>query len=375
MKKKLILGITSGGSSRLLDGQAKYFKDLGYEVYLVSQDHFKETIFCDKEGIQHLPIKDIVADIHPIKDVKALLQIIQHFRRVKPDIVNLGTPKMGLLGMVAAYLIRVKTRIYTCRGLRFETESGIKRKILMLMENLTVRLAHRVIYVSPSLKDTAMKLGVGIQKKSFVIQKGSSNGVDVSYFKRDLINLSERQALLSFYGLEGCLVIGAVGRVTRDKGSYELVEVFEKLSNKYKNLRLIFMGHIKCEPDFEARFRKNKKIIHIPFQNNVPLYMSLFDVLVHPSWREGFPNVPIQAAAMEIPVIISDATGCIDAVSNGYNGLKFQMRNKTQLESCIETYIKNENKIREFHGRNGCKWAQEFNQKVIWEGINKIYNL
>jgi len=118
MNKKLILGVTVGGSSRLLDGQAKYFRELGYEVYLISQDHFKEPIFCEKEGIMHLPI-DIVAEINLLKDLKSLVQIIGHFRKIKPDIVNLGTPKMALLGIIAAKLLGVNKRIYTCRGLRF----------------------------------------------------------------------------------------------------------------------------------------------------------------------------------------------------------------------------------------------------------------
>ena len=96
-KRKLILGVTVGGSSRLLDGQAKYFKQLGYEVYLISQNHFKEPIFCQKEGIEHLPVQ-IVSDINPLKDVISLIQIIKHFRAIQPDIVNVGTPKVGLLG-------------------------------------------------------------------------------------------------------------------------------------------------------------------------------------------------------------------------------------------------------------------------------------
>src|SRR5690606_32444207 len=111
-------------------------------------------IFCEKEGITHLPV-DIVADIHPLKDIKSLFQIIKIFRKIKPDIVNVGTPKMALLGLIAAKLLGIKQRIYTCRGLRFETEKGLKRFILLMMERLSVALAHKVIYVSPSLQIAA----------------------------------------------------------------------------------------------------------------------------------------------------------------------------------------------------------------------------
>jgi glycosyltransferase involved in cell wall biosynthesis len=374
MNKKLILGVTLGGSSRLLDGQAKYFKELGYEVFLISQDHFKEPIFCNKEGIQHLPVKDIVADIHPIKDIKALVQIIRHFRSVKPDIVNVGTPKMGLLGMMAAKLLGIQKRIYTCRGLRYETETGMKRKILMAMEKLTVSLARQVIYVSPSMYQNALKDGVADANKAVIIPPGSSNGVNIDAFNQSKINLVDKKALIEKYQLEDKLVIGFVGRVTLHKGAYELVEAFEKLSQDIPNLRLILMGHIKCDEAFEKRFRAHPGIIHIPFQDDVPLYMSLFDIFVLPSWREGFPNVPIQAAAMGIPVIVSDATGCIDSVQHGVNGSVFRVKDSMALYETLNKYIQDP-ELREIHGQNGITWAQNFESEKIWNGIQKVYEL
>lgn len=370
--KRLVLGVTLGGSSRLLDGQAEYFKNLGYDVYLISQDHYKETKFCEKEGIKHLPV-DIVADINPLKDIKALFQIIKQFKRIRPDIVNVGTPKMGLLGMMAAYILGVNKRIYTCRGLRFETEAGFLRWILMRMERLTVAMSHKVIYVSPSLRDTALKNGVADKKKATVIGRGSSNGVDISSFSRAQINPAKRKALLDKYDLRGKLVIGFVGRVTLHKGAYELVEAFEELYKTHTSICLILMGHIKCEADFEERFRAHPGIIHIPFQDDVSLYMSLFDIFVLPSWREGFPNVPIQAAAMGIPVIVSDATGCVDSVSKNENGLVFKMKDTTDLRSKMYEYIRNQS-LRESHGEAGIKWARKFYRRTIWDGIAHIYS-
>lgn len=372
MKKKLILGVTVGGSSRLLDGQAKHFKELGYEVYLISQDHFKEPIFCQKEGITHLPVKSIVADIHPIRDLKALYQIIKLFRSVKPDIVNIGTPKMGLLGMLAAYYLGIKKRIYTCRGLRFETEKGIKKQILMTMERLTVRMAYRVIYVSPSLYQAALKAGVAISIKSIVVPPGSSNGVNIQFFHKNKISNEERNKLFEQYNLYEKLVIGFVGRVSLHKGVYELLDAFEKLYAENNRLCLIMMGHIKCDYLFEQRFRAHPGVIHIQFQDDVPLYMSLFDIFVLPSWREGFPNVPIQAAAMGLPVVVSNATGCIDSVQDGVNGTIYQVKDSKALYKALKKYINN-TELRWEHGTNGLDWAKQFSQEIIWGGINKVY--
>ncbi|HMN33650.1 MAG TPA: glycosyltransferase family 4 protein [Chitinophagaceae bacterium] len=370
-KKKLILGVTIGGSSRLLDGQAKYFRELGYEVFLISQDHYKERIFCEKEGITHLPV-DIVADISPWKDLKSLLQIIRHFKKIKPDIVNVGSPKMGLLGSMAAWIIGTKKRIYTCRGLRFETEKGFKRMLLMALERLTVKMVHHVIYVSPSLREAAKNYKVLDPNKSVLIGNGSSNGVDIKAFDRTKIDTKARVVLIEQFHLNNTLVIGFVGRITPEKGVYELVEAFESLYLKYPLLRLIMMGHIKCNPVFEQRFRAHEGIIHIPFQDDVPLYMSLFDIFVLPSWREGFPNVPIQAAAMGLPVVVSDATGCIDAVQDQVNGIVFQKRNTESLKQALLKYIESES-LRKAHGKAGVNFAKQFSQQEIWQGINKIY--
>lgn len=370
-KQKLILGVTLGGSSRLLDGQAAYFRKLGYDVYLVSQNHYKEKLFCKRENISHLPV-DIDSEINPLKDLKSLFQIFLHFKKVKPDIVNVGTPKMGLLGIIAAKLAGVKKKIYTCRGFRFETEKGIKRKILVWSEKISAQLADEVIFVSPSLKIKAQYLNIVDTNQGVLIGNGSSNGVDLEFFNSGKINENRKSELIEKYDLKNKVVIGFVGRVSKHKGAMELVSAFQQLQEKRTDIKLILMGHIDCSKEFENEFRSNKEIIHIPFQDNVPLYMSLFDMLVLPSWREGFPNVPIQAAAMGIPVIVSDATGCVDVIENEVNGFIFKCQNVNSLRNTMETYVEDKN-LRIEHGKAGLKWAANFKPEQIWDGINYVY--
>ncbi len=370
--KKLILGVTIGGSSRLLDNQAAYFRSLGYDVYLMSQKHHKEELFCKREGITHLPLT-IDSEINPIKDIFTIIQIIRHFRAVRPDIINVGTPKVGLLGMIVGSLMGVKKRIYTCRGLRFETETGIKRKILILMEKWTMQMAHKVIYVSPSLLKAASSYGIADMKKAIVIGFGSSNGVNITDFDRAKIDSQKVAALKHQYDLEDKKVIGFVGRITEHKGSFELVQAFENIYQKHPDTRLILMGHIKTDPVFEARFKNHPGIVAIPFNDDVPLHMALFDIFVLPSWREGFPNVTIQAAAMGIPVVVSDATGCVDSVNNNVNGGIFPMKDSDALEIILLRYVEDKN-LRKKHGEQGIEWAQHFKNEFIWQGINNVYN-
>ena len=371
--KKLILGVTVGGSSRLLDGQPQYFKSLGYNVYLTSQAHIKEDVFCEKESISHLPV-DIDKEINPTKDLKTLYQLIAYFRKVKPDVVNMGTPKMGLLGILAAKIVGVKKRVYTCRGHRYETEKGAKRKILMMVEKLTCSCATDVIYVSKSLYTIALKDNLAFPKKSHLIGEGSSNGIDLKTFNANKIDLSAKKTLLTKYNLENKIVIGFVGRVSLHKGVFELVDAFENIYKKYSNSRLILMGHIDCDKNFKLRFSSHPGIIHVPFQNDVPLYMSLFDIFVLPSWREGFPNVPIQAAAMGLPVIVSKVTGCVDSIDEGVNGVLFPCKDSLALQAALERYIDDPSLV-EKHGYQGTIWATNFSQKKIWDGINEIYKI
>lgn len=355
----------------MIDGQARYFRGLGYEVYLISQKHYKEQNFCQREGITHLPV-DVDKTMNPLKDFKALFQIINHFKRVKPDIVNVGTPKMGLLGIMAAWLAGVKTRIYTCRGLRFETEVGFTRWLLKATEKITVKLASKVIYVSPSLLTAAQSQRTYDDSKSVTLGNGSSNGVDIGFYNRSNIVQAERKSLIEKYGLEGRFIIGFVGRVSKEKGAYELVGAFEEINSNFPETRLIMMGHIMCEANLERRLCTNPSIIHIPFQDNVPLYMSIFDVLVLPSWREGFPNVPIQAAAMGIPVIVSDATGCIDSINQDVNGKMIEVKNVPDLRESILFYLKNR-AIRQTHGLAGIEWAKQFRNELVWDKLHALY--
>ena len=372
MSKRLILGVTIGGSSRLLDGQARYFRELGYDVYLISQNHEKEYDFCLKESITHLPV-NISNQINPAKDLVALYQIVRHFNRIKPDIINVGTPKMGFLGILAGWLTGIKTRIYTCRGLRYETEAGLTKWILRSTERITVTLASGVIYVSPSLLSSAIRNKTSLVSKSVVLGNGSSNGVDLSVFNRRSINDDDRKKLKQKLGLEGKFIIGFVGRISKHKGVREIVQVFEQINPDHPETHLLMMGHTNHEKDLEARIDANHNIIRIPFQDNVPLYMSLFDILVLPSWREGFPNVSIQAAAMGLPVIASNATGCIDSVNNGINGIVFEKHNVDELKDAIIFYLKNP-EIKQKHGQAGIEWAKQFRNDLIWNKLHELYS-
>lgn len=377
MNKKLILGITAPGSVILIAGQMAYFKKLGYETYLMAPNHERVVAYCQQEGCIHLPV-DFEREISPLKDVKALLQVYKHIKKVKPDVVNFGTPKVSLLGMIAAKMVGVKRRIYTCRGFRFEHEKGLKRTVLVTMEKLTASSAHQVICISNSVRTLGIDNGIFSAEKSLVILKGSSNGIDLERFDSNKIIASEKEALQKELGLNDTnFIYGFVGRLIDRKGIKELYEAFSNLYSNNDSLRLLIVGPAELsqisDKSLLEKMNNHPGILVVGTQLNVPLYLSVMDVFCLPAWWEGFGNVSVQAAAMGLPVIATDVTGSKDAVSDGFNGILIPAKSVEAL-SQVMTKLYQDATLRNTLGQNGIAWAKNFDSHKMWDGINLIYN-
>ena len=377
-KKKLVVGITAEGSVNLLLGQLAYFKSLGYKTYLLAPYSERSAKFCQDEGCEHL-IVNIEREISLWKDIKTLWQIFWIFKKVKPDIVNLGTPKVSLLGMIAAALLRVPKRIYTCRGFRFEHEIGVKRKVLIVMEKLTSLFAHKVICISRSLRDFAIKEKIFKKNKTLVIHNGSSNGIDLSLFNpNEEIYHKVKRELQKQFDLKNKIVFGFLGRIVDDKGINELFEVFCELYEENNQVKLFLVG------PFETSQISNKNLINqinqhpgiINYgrvkQEEVPGFMLTMDIFVLPSHREGFGNVYIQAAAIGIPCIGYNIVGVKDSVSDGFNGILVPIKNKLKLKEAMIKLMKDK-EMRSIYGAKGIEWAKNFNREIIWQELHKIY--
>ena len=378
MNKKLIVGITAPGSVILIAGQLRYFKDLGYQTYLMAPNHERVVDYCRNEGCVHLPV-DLEREISLLKDLKALYQVIRHLRKVKPDVVNFGTPKVSLLGMIAAKLLGVKNRIYTCRGFRFEHETGMKKAILVGMEKITARFAHKIICISNSVRELGLDNGIFSAAQSLVIHKGSSNGIDLERFNPNQINAADSADLRKQLGYDGShFVFGFVGRLIDRKGIKELYEAFANLYRDNDKLKLLIVGPVEesqiSDLSLISNMQQHPGILLVGTQSNVPLYLSVMDVFCLPAWWEGFGNVSVQAAAMGLPVIATDVTGSKDAVSKDYNGLLVMPKSVSALQNAMHLLYQNEEKRQEL-GRNGVVWATNFDSKMIWNEMDALYKL
>lgn len=374
--KKLVVGITAPGSVILIAGQLRYFKTLGYDTYLMAPNHQRVIDYCQQEGCTHLPV-DLEREISPVKDLKALFQVLKHLRNVKPDVVNFGTPKVSLLGMIAAKILGVKNRIYTCRGFRFEHETGTKKTILVIMEKITARFAHQVICISHSVRDLGIAHSIFSKEKSLVIHKGSSNGIDLERFSPSQVTTIETTDLKKELGLDDThFVYGFVGRLIDRKGIKELYDAFCNLYNHQNTFRLLIVGPIEqsqiSDLSLIEKMNQHSGILLVGTQKNVPLYLSVMDVFCLPAWWEGFGNVSVQAAAMGLPVIATDVTGSKDAVSKDFNGLLIPAKSTVALQQAMYLLYENAEKRKEL-GENGIIWAQNFASKTIWDGMNQLY--
>lgn len=349
---------------------------MGYECYLIAPDDERTRDYCQEEGAILLPVA-IHREISIFNDLKSLWAIIKHFYRIQPDIVNVGTPKMGLLGSLAGKMTGVKTRIYTCRGYRFEHEKGALRKILIAMEKLTSWAAHRVICISSSVQELGVQYAIFSGEKSKVINKGSSNGIELDQFSANQVPKAASASLRAALGINDTdFVYGFVGRLIDRKGIQELYDAFERISLVLPNIKLVVVGPVEksqiSDLTILEKLEEHSNILMVGKQADVPLYLSLMDVFVLPAWWEGFGNVLVQAAAMGVPVISTTGTGSRDAVNDNYNGILVPPKDTEALEKAMRNLYENES-LRVQLGENGVAWSKHFKNTTIWEGMRELY--
>ena len=318
MKKLIRITTVPISLEKLLENQLRFMKDY-YDITAISSDKNRLNQFGLDQGINTYHI-NLTRKITPIKDTKAVIKLYKFLKKEKPFIVHTHTPKAGIVGMLASYLAKVPNRLHTVAGLPLLEAKGFKRKVLNIVEKLTYRCATKVYPNSFGLKDIIIEKKFVRKGKLKVIANGSSNGIDTSYFDPELFSWEERQILKSNLNIQkGDFVFIFVGRIVGDKGINELITAFDQLSNEKKKVKLLLVGPLEEELDPLKRptkeiIKMNKQIISVGFQKDVRPYFAISDVLVFPSYREGFPNVVLQAGAMNSPSIVSDINGCNEII-------------------------------------------------------------
>jgi glycosyltransferase involved in cell wall biosynthesis len=379
MIKKKLIRITTVPISldKLIEGQMAFMKK-SYDVVAISSSGEVLSRVAKKEGVRVIAV-EMSRKTTPIKDIIAVLKLYTYLKKEKPQIVHTHTPKAGIVGMLASYLANVPNRLHTVAGLPLLESKGFKRKVLNFVEKLTYACATKVYPNSFGLKAIIIEAQFCKVSKLKVLANGSSNGIDTSSFNPANFSKEQNKILREELALaEEDVVFIFVGRLVRDKGINELVAAFEKLSTENKKVKLLLVGPFEEELDpLEAQtngiINENEKIISVGFQNDVRPYFAIADALVFPSYREGFPNVVLQAGAMGLPSIVSDINGCNEIIKEEENGLIISVKNAEAIYKAMKRLIENpalKNKLQN-NARNMI--TEVYEQKVVWNALLKEY--
>ncbi len=362
----------------LLAGQMRYMKDNGFDVIMVSADGEGREDLEGKEGCTHYIIP-MTRKITPFADLQSLWRLYRFFKKERPDIVHSHTPKAGLLSMLAARWAGVRVRVHTIAGLRFMTSRGITRKLLIAMEKLTARSANHVWPNSLSLMKHISENKLVSSKKLEVIGKGSSNGINLERFSASALQQDKLQKIKELVQYDEKLTYFlCIGRIVKDKGIEELLKAFTRIYENNKQVRLILVGSFEDELDpvsIETRkeLQTHPAIILTGWRDDIEYFMQFSFALVHPSHREGFPNVLLQAGAMLCPVICSRIEGNIDVVEHEKTGLIFEARNEEELDLQMGRALADPQVLRQYTRERRLKIEQHFDQRVLHAAILSRY--
>lgn len=374
--RKLVHITTVPISLAFLRGQVGFMKGNGFDVAVISSPGEALDAFRDEQAVDAWAV-EMPRQITPLRDLIALARLVQVLRRHAPTIVHAHTPKGGLLGMLAAALAGAPVRIYHMRGLPMMTARGWRRRLLRWTEKVACQSAHEVLCVSESLRELAIAEHLCAPAKIKVLAHGSGNGVDCTVRFNPANHADARAATRRRLGIApDAIVIGFVGRLVRDKGLIELFDAWDVLAAEFANLQLLMIGPLEerdaLPPHIVARLREPRVHWTGLDWNTPPLYAAM-DVVALPTYREGFPNVPLEAAAMQLPTVATRIPGCVDAIQDGVTGTLVPVQDADALGAALRRYIVDPT-LRRDHGIAGRAWVCErFGQTRLWEELRAEY--
>ena len=379
MKHKLFrIAAVPGSMVTLLKGQLRFLNQY-YNVAGVATNDYKLPLLAKQEGVRTFPVK-IERNIRPWADLVALFQLYRLFRKEKPFMVHSITPKAGLLSMMAAYLAGVPRRIHTFTGLIFPTSSGFRKWMLLKFDQLICLFATHVYPEGKGVRNDLINYGV-TKKPLRIIGNGNVNGVDLQHFNPDGYDKEQEISFRKDHGLgSDDFIFMSIGRLVNDKGIRELVSAFSKLESSQQNIKLILVGHVDSEVDQLPKetwdeINSNSHISFVGIIEDVRPYLAFADVLVFPSYREGFPNVVLESGAMGLPAIVSDINGCNEIITHGHNGLIIPPRDENALYDAMSVLLENKVLLEELALNSRPVIVEKFDRNFVWECLIKEYRL
>jgi Glycosyltransferase len=366
---------------KLLEGQLRFMSENGLRILGVSSKGKELEEVSKEEGVVVYEL-NMTRMITPLKDLKSLWEFFKLCKKEKPTIVHSHTPKAGIIGMLGAKMAGVPIRIHTVAGLPLMEAQGGKRKVLDLVEKLTYWASTKVYPNSKGLYEFILKNKYTSSRKLKVIANGSSNGINTKYFSISQVSQEKVNSLKIQLGIQlEDFVFIFVGRLVSDKGLNELVESFKSLCAELCNsqkIKLILVGSFESDLDplnevTLKEIENNPNIITVGFQKDVRPYFAISHALVFPSYREGFPNVVMQAGAMDLPAIVSDINGCNEIIEEDKNGVIIPVKNVEAITSAMRKMVTNIEFYSHLKLHTRMMITERYEQQVVWEALLTEY--
>ncbi len=368
-KLRLCVMATIGKSIQVLyAGRLEYFIEQGFDITVVcASSDLDDAIRARGVRLITMPLTRAIT---PLSDIRAVLLLYRFLRKERFDVVEVSTPKAALVGSVAAWLARSRRLVHLLQGLAYEGKTGVQGAMLRAATSIPCRLAPTTIAVSNSLREQVIADGIGAPESTQVLGPGTVNGLDFTRFSPE--KCAQRETIRTRFRIaQDALVFGFVGRMTRDKGIDELTRAFEAVHREFSHTLLLIVG------DYEERDRpaaesiafvsSHRAVRHVGWQDDVVPFMAAMDVFVLPTHREGLGVVLLEAAALGIPSVTTNATGARDAVIDGTTGLRVPVGDVPALTAAMKQLVCDA-ALRETMGRAGREWVcKNFNQKEVWQ--------
>lgn len=379
MKKKVIrISTVPVSLAVLLKGQLNYLNQY-YQIVGASSGGEALDIVQEQENISVKAI-EIKRQIDIKMDIVSLWNLYRFLKKEKPLIVHSITPKAGLLSMVAAKLAGIPIRVHTFTGLIFPYRRGILQKVLILMDRILCLCATNIYPEGVGVMNDLISYKI-TSKPLKVLANGNVNGIDTDYFNPSLFDSVQNLKLMQKMKIkEGNFIFIFVGRLVSEKGLNELVEVFDEISRENLHTKLLLIGPIESDsdplkPETIRIMDENPQIILTGLEPDIRPFLAVSDALVFPSYREGFPNVVIQAGAMGLPSIVTDISGSNEIIINEKNGSIIPVKDTQALKEKMKLYIADEKLVSRLSANSRPMIKSRYEQKVVWDALLNEYKL
>ena len=350
----------------------------GHEVIALSSPDPALATLGEREGVRTIGVA-MRRDISPLSDLLSLFRLVRVLRHERPDMLHSMTPKAGLLGMIAARIAGVPLRVHTFTGLLFPTSRGLKRRLLAMTDRITCACATHIIAEGQGVRTDLLAHRI-TRRPVTVLGHGNVRGVDLSFYTPSPLLMEEAGNLRRRLGIApDDKVMIYVGRFVGDKGLRELLGALSSIRSSVDcRVHLIMVGDTDgSRDDIAANELASHPDVHLSggWVGDVRPWLMAADILVFPSYREGFPNVVLEAGAMGLPAVVTDINGSREIITDGVNGLIVPPATVAPLaEAVVRLLSLPADALGEISRAARLNVERHFSRHYVWQCLKEYYS-